>query len=137
MRVKHVIACWTASALVFTTAIVNANTVGNTDGWYAEVNQILTHDEAYGGCMADISPPPSSRTGVNCQTTWVSFNCLNTSKDGYIAPGKTIAQAKLSAAQLGFVARKRVRVEVMDGVKFNGHCVAYNVQNTNSDAATP
>lgn len=109
--------------------------IGNTDGWYATVNQILTHDSAYGGCMADITPTPASRSGINCSTTWVSFNCLNTSKDGYVAPGKAIGQAKLAAAQLGYVTGKRVKVEVDDGVKFNGHCTAFNVQNNDRTAS--
>lgn len=122
----------TLISTIFSSAVLAA-----TDGWYAEVNQILTHDTAYGGCMADIDPPPSSRTALNCTTTWVSFNCLSISQGSYTAPSKTVAQAKLSAAQLALVARKRVRVEVNDSVKFNSHCVAYNIQNTNSDAATP
>lgn len=108
--------------------------VANTDDWYGEVNQILVDDQFYGGCMAQISPTPSSRQGINCPTDWVSFNCLNESKEGYEPPGKAAGQAKLSSAQLALVARKRIKIFVRDDVKFNGHCLGTAVNNTNNNA---
>ncbi|MDZ7781808.1 MAG: hypothetical protein U5K56_02295 [Halioglobus sp.] len=94
-----------------------------TANWQAQVNQILLDDQFFGGCMAAVTPPPSEQLSANCNTAWVTFSC-----DGTFNPRST-ANAKLSAAQLAYVAGTPVQLTVTDSKKHNGHCFATRIQN--------
>ena len=91
---------WSATA-----AIVGAN-----------VTYLLNDQTNYGYCMARLSINPST-VGLNCPADpLVAMDC-----EGNFG-SKTAANAIFSAAQLAFVAEKRVRVTLDDSRKINGFC---------------
>lgn len=101
-------------------------------GWSAGIKTILVSDTAYGGCMAQLDPPPSSKAGLNCPTAYVTFNCLgltDPNAPSYV-PSKSVAQTLLQSTQLGFVTDTQVYVRAFDGVKVDGHCLGTLVQST-------
>lgn len=82
-----------------------------------EVRRTLTvADDRFGGCMVALSVSPSEE-GLDCPTTkWVTFSCTGTHTS------KSNALRMYDSAQLAFVTGRKVRVDVDDTKKHNGHC---------------
>ena len=91
--------------------------------WTATVSDLITDSEAFGGCMAKVSPAPSAQAGVSCGTDWVSFSCDGTFNS------KSQGATKFSAAQLAYVTGGNVKLVVQDQNKHNGHCFARRIDN--------
>ena len=116
----------TASILcvLFWSGIVSAA----TDTWSTKVTQFLVDDSQFGGCLAFLSVPPSSRSAISCPSGWVSFDCTGT------VNSKSEGSIKLGAAQLAFVTDKCIIVTANDAVTFNGQCHAPTVNLTSSSS---
>ena len=69
---------------------------GATIGRIVSVTGILTDDTNFGGCMARVTPSPSTFAGVTCAAGYVTFSCtgvLTTKSDANtklsVCPGQT------------------------------------------------
>ena len=95
----------------------------------ATIISTLQDPKNYGGCMARISPGPStiSTSGggnLNCPgDVFVTFDCLNTSG----GTSKSISNAMFSTAQLAYVTGDTVNLVIDDAVKINGFCLARRI----------
>lgn len=110
--IRFTAAALAASALLSMPA--QAATAVITD---VEVRRTLTvADDRFGGCMVALSVSPSEE-GLDCPTTkWVTFSCTGTHTS------KSNALRMYDSAQLAFVTGRKVRVDVDDTKKHNGHC---------------
>ena len=90
----------------------------------ARVNQIIIDDSRYGGCMARLSVNPATSL-AGCGNWYVTMDCLA----AFPESTKSVAAQKLSAAQLAYVTRNNVKVNVDDTRKANGFCVAIRIDN--------
>ena len=89
----------------------------------ASVSKTLIDDSDYGGCMAKLSPIPSS-VGLNCGSSgWVTFSCTGDFN------AKEVGNQKFEAAQLAMITGTRVLVRVFDTKKHNGYCYASRIDN--------
>lgn len=77
-------------------------------------------DEIYGGCMAKLSVPPSSKL-PGCQGDWVTLSCSGDFAD------PVRAYRMVDQLQLALVANRKVSVHFDDSRKHNGYCYAYRV----------
>ena len=107
----------TAAALaasVLLTTLAQGTTAVIAD---VEIRRTLTvADDRFGGCMVALSVSPSEE-GLDCPTTkWVTFSCTGTHTS------KSNALRMYDSAQLAFVTGRKVRVDVDDTKKHNGHC---------------
>ena len=71
----------------------------------------------YGGCAATLSPSPSTRNAL-CASDYVQFSC-----DGYYNK-PSVGNTKFQAAQLAYVAGKRVEVNLNPSKITNNSCFA-------------
>lgn len=102
----------------------------------ARVVNILSGDPAYGGCMARVTPPPSSEmllagggTGtLDCPAgdSFVAFNCdgLPNPNDGSVLNTKAQGNSVFNAVQLAMVTNARLDLVIDDSVKFGAFCYA-------------
>lgn len=89
----------------------------------ADVTRVFTDELEFGGCMAALSPAPST-SGLSCPDPWVTFSCT-----GDFNP-KSVGAAKLAHAQLALVAGTQVVVKLDDARKHNSYCYATRIDNT-------
>lgn len=92
---------------------------GNVTG---QVERILIHDTDFGGCMVRLSRNIAGQLPA-CYPDWVTLDCLAAFPDST----KSLAQSKLSAAQLAMVTGKDIAAYVTDTRKANGYCYAFRV----------
>lgn len=90
---------------------------------YAKVTAIMTDDNAYGGCMAALTPTPSTQY-PSCGDPWVTFDC-----DGLLGTTKAQSTAKYSAAQLALVLGSTFYVILDTTRKQSSFCLATQVFN--------
>ena len=86
------------------------------------VDRIVLHDTDFGGCMVKVS---ANITGPlpACSGGWVTLDCLAAFPDST----RSMAQNKLTTAQLAFATGKNVILYVTDKRKANGFCYATRV----------
>lgn len=116
------------TVILFVALPLNSSIAAQSAPWTATVSDLITDSEAFGGCMAKVSPAPSAQAGVNCGTDWVTFSCDGTYNS------KSQGATKFSAAQLAYVTGGSVKLVVQDQSKHNSHCFARRIDNA---AATP
>lgn len=88
----------------------------------ATITTLLVDQADFGGCMVELSVDPQSIL-PGCSSDWVTLDCLAVFPEST----KSIAQTKLSQAQIAFVANRRVRVYLTDARKANGYCLATRI----------
>lgn len=81
---------------------------------------LLTSDDSYGGCMANISDDPAAKL-AGCSPGWVSFSCTGDYNT------ELRAFRMLDQAQLALATNKRVRLIFHDDRKHNGYCFASRI----------
>lgn len=90
-------------------------------GYVGKVTRIVNQEGLWGGCAARMDPSPTTISGLEgCQANYVTFDCDGSSGQ----TTKTAATAKLSNAQLSFVADYPFYVKVDPSVRLNGVCYA-------------
>ena len=87
------------------------------------VARILVDDTDFGGCMVLVSGANIRASLPACKDAWLTFDCLV----GFPESSKSVAQNKLSAAQLAMVTGKDIYIEATDSRKANGYCFATRV----------
>ena len=101
---------------LFTTLLLLAGTAyGATASLTTTVNRLLSHETAFGGCMARLSDRPNS-TGLNCKGFFVSFSCT-----GNFA-SLSAANRNFELAQIALLTDATVLVSMDDSRKHNGYC---------------
>lgn len=88
----------------------------------SKVTRLLNDSVNYGQCMALLVPGPES-LAIDCEVNWVTFSC-----DGTFS-SKSLAQQKLSSAQLAYVTQGDVRVVLDPTKKHNGYCFVERIDN--------
>jgi len=98
------------------------------------VNRIVLNDNDFGGCAIRVS---SDQAGANvmspadlgldtnkCSNNFLTFDCNGSAEDGSgnLVSNKTIANAKLTAAQLAYVTRESLFMSIDQSVDVNGSC---------------
>lgn len=96
--------------------------VGADRLYKATVSRTLIDDRYYGGCMALVSPAPST-VGLNCPHSWVSFSCSGDFN------AKSVGNQKFAAAQLALVTGTPIYIHIEDNKKHNSFCFAYRIDN--------
>lgn len=110
-------------------ALVSLNATAAIGEGAATIISTLQDPVNYGGCMARISPGPStiaaySGGNLSCPgDVFVSFDCLNSSGE----TTKSMANSMFSTAQLAYVTGDSVTVVVDDAVKINGFCLVRRI----------
>jgi len=87
------------------------------------ITRFLTDDTRFGGCMVKVSGGNIQASLPACKSSWLTFDCLV----GFPESSKSVAQNKLSAAQLAMVTGKTVYIEATDSRKANGYCFATRI----------
>ena len=86
------------------------------------VDRIILHDTDFGGCMvkssADITGPLPA-----CSGGWITLDCLA----AFPNSTKSMAQNKLTTAQLALATGKNLTLYLTDRRKANGFCYATRV----------
>lgn len=109
--------------------LASLNGIAATGEGIAIITSTLQDPVNHGGCMARISPGPSTITAygggnLNCPgDVFVSFDCLNSSGQTV----KSMANSMFSTAQLAYITGDSVTVVVDDLVKINGFCLARRI----------
>ncbi len=79
------------------------------------VTRLLSHETAFGGCMARLAVTTNS-TGLDCRGFWVSFDCT-----GNFA-SLSAANRNYELAQIALLTDATVMVSMDDARKHNGYC---------------
>ena len=99
-----------------TTLLLLAGTAyGATGNITTNLNRLLSHETAFGGCMARLDVRPNS-TGLDCKGFFVSFDCT-----GDFA-SSSAARRNYELAQIALIANATVTVFLDDTRKHNGYC---------------
>lgn len=87
------------------------------------VARFLVDDTDFGGCMVRVSGGNIRASLPACKSDWLTLDCLV----GFPESSKSVAQNKLSTAQLAMVTGKTVYIEATDSRKANGYCFATRI----------
>lgn len=85
---------------------------------------LTTVDGLYGNCMALLDRPIGDATGLDCQSSWVTFSC-----SGDLLT-KSEARALYDVATIALATDRQVRLLISDSQKHNGHCLATRIDLT-------
>ena len=83
-----------------------------------------TNSAAGGGCMAKLDKEIRNETGLDCQSSWVTFSCV-----GEYAP-KDQAYKMYDSAQLAMVMEYPAMFYLDDQKKHTGYCFAQRIDVT-------
>lgn len=86
------------------------------------VNRTLVQDNAFGLCMALITPGPETVL-PSCQGGWVTFSCSGDFNS------KSAGNLKFQSAQIALLTGKNVAAIIDDTKKHNGYCFAQRIDN--------
>lgn len=87
----------------------------------AQIERVLhTSDDAYGGCMAQLSVSLASQ-GLDCSRNWVTFSCT-----GDFA-SRQAAKTNFEMAQLALVTGREVLLVADDSRQHNSYCFVSRV----------
>lgn len=114
-----------AMAVFFT--LTSYQSVSAAAVYWAKVDRVIIDDTNLGGCAAVTIPGPQV-AGLGCGVNFVTFDCVG----AYAS--KSIAAAKLSAAQLQLVTQKFTRFVVTSDQTHNGYCFVRRIDTTNLNA---
>ena len=90
--------------------------------WNTKVTRIIYDETLYGGCAAKLTVSPSDE-GLNCTSVYVTMDCLGNTRS------KTVGNTFLSAAQLGLITDRTVKIKADDSVKINSMCLVTRIDN--------
>jgi hypothetical protein len=110
------------SMMAATLLLASATGMAETGSVTGNVTRVMIDGTGnYGGCMAKISVPPSSKL-PSCGPSWVTFSCT-----GNFAVTTVQAYRLFDQAQMALAANKQVVVYFRDDQKHNGYCFAFRV----------
>ena len=109
---------WILLLMVFWPYWASADTASMT----AQIERILnSNSDGWGGCMVKLNKGIRAETGLDCDSSWVTFSC-----SGEYAP-KDQAYKMYDTAQLAMVMGYDASLHLDDQKKHSGYCLVWRI----------